>query len=197
MRSRIMNAISREVERLRASRRPHFRPCQGIRLEGSSTRTLVGNWVNRELSWRKLSISGGSRSSSKQNTAPKAIKEDDMKYMMLIAADPASANRPEAEQNAIGARIADWWGEHAQKGKIVAGYQLQPAHTATTVKVKAGKAEVADGPVYLTDGPFNEAKETVGGYGILDVADLDEALAIVKSWPANNNFEVRPVIERG
>ena len=120
-----------------------------------------------------------------------------MKYMMLIAADPASATRPEAQQNQLSSRIADWWGEQSQKGKIVAGHQLQPSHTATTVKVKAGKAEVADGPVYLTDGPFNEAKETVGGYGILDVADLDEALAIVKTWPGNNSFEVRPVIERG
>lgn len=120
-----------------------------------------------------------------------------MKYMMLIAADPEFATRPEAESAKIGQRIEEWWGKNAQKGKIVGGHQLQPAHTATTVKVKAGKADVVDGPVYLTDGPFNESKETVGGYGILDVADLDEALAIVKTWPGNNNFEIRPVIERG
>ena len=120
-----------------------------------------------------------------------------MKYMMLIAADPASETRPEAQQKELGQRIADWWGGQTQTGKIVAGHQLQPAHTATTVKVKGGKADVVDGPVYLTDGPFNEAKETVGGYGILDVANLDEALAIVKTWPGNNNFEIRPVIERG
>jgi len=50
--------------------------------------------------------------------------------------------------------------------------------------------------VFLTDGPFSEAKETVGGYGILDVADLDEALAIVKTWPANGKLEVRPIVER-
>jgi hypothetical protein len=120
-----------------------------------------------------------------------------MKYMMLIAADPGFATRPEAENRKLGQEIEEWWGRNAQQGKIIGGHQLQPAHTATTVKVKAGKAEVADGPVYLTDGPFNESKETVGGYGILDVADLDEALAIVKSWPGTNNFEIRPVIERG
>ncbi|HVH64706.1 MAG TPA: YciI family protein [Candidatus Acidoferrum sp.] len=120
-----------------------------------------------------------------------------MKYMMLIAADPAFGTRPDAEQADLSNRIGTWWNDYAQKGRIVGGHQLQSAHTATTVKVKAGKAEVADGPVYLTDGPFNEAKETVGGYGILDVANLDEALAIVKSWPGNNNFEIRPVIERG
>ena len=120
-----------------------------------------------------------------------------MKYMMLIAADPAAESRPEDQQKEISNRIFKWWDAQTQNGKIVGGHQLQPAHTATTVKVKSGKAEVADGPVYLTDGPFNEAKETVGGYGILDVADLDEALAMVKTWPGNNNFELRPLIERG
>lgn len=119
-----------------------------------------------------------------------------MKYMMLIAADQGATTRPEAQQAELSNRIGEWWAGYSQKGKIVGGHQLQPSHTATTVKVKAGKAEVADGPVYLTDGPFNEAKDTVGGYGILDVANLDEALAIVKSWPGNNNFEIRPVIER-
>ena len=120
-----------------------------------------------------------------------------MKYMMLIAADPDYQTRPEVQQTELSTRIGDWWGAQSQKGKIVAGHQLQPAHTATTVKVRAGKSQVVDGPVYLTDGPFNESKETVGGYGILDVKDLDEALAIVKTWPGNNNFELRPVIERG
>jgi hypothetical protein len=119
-----------------------------------------------------------------------------MKYMMLITADPAATTRPESQQSELSNRIGEWWGEQSKKGKIVGGHQLQPAHTATTVKVKAGKADVVDGPVYLTDGPFNEAKETVGGYGILDVADLDEALAVVRTWPGNNNFEIRPVIER-
>jgi hypothetical protein len=120
-----------------------------------------------------------------------------MKYMMLIAADPAATTRSESQQSELSNRIGEWWGEQSKKGKIVGGHQLQPAHTATTVKVRAGKADVVDGPVYLTDGPFNEAKETVGGYGILDVADLDEALAVVRTWPGNNNFEIRPVIERG
>ena len=119
-----------------------------------------------------------------------------MKFMMLIANDPEMDTHPQARQSEISNRIGEWWGAQTQKGKIIGGHQLQPAHTATTVRVKAGKAEVADGPVYLTDGPYNEAKETVGGYGILDVADLDEAIAVVKTWPGNNSFEVRPVIER-
>jgi hypothetical protein len=116
--------------------------------------------------------------------------EDGMKYMMLIA-DEADywQGLSEAKQHETFDRIGRWWGELVQKGKIGEGHQLQPAHTATTVKIRSGDAVV-------TDGPFTETKETVGGYGILNVADLDEALAIVKTWPANAKIEVRPVVER-
>jgi hypothetical protein len=55
------------------------------------------------------------------------------------------------------------------------------------VKVHGGKAEVADGP-------FN--KESVGGYGILEVADVDEAIAVVKTWPGNAKLELRAIVER-
>jgi hypothetical protein len=62
-------------------------------------------------------------------------------------------------------------------------------HTATTVKFNGGK------PV-VTDGPFSESKETVGGYGVLSVANLDEAIAIAKTWPGGGAVEVRPVVVR-
>ena len=78
----------------------------------------------------------------------------------------------------------------AKQGVLRDGYQLQPARTATTVHWERGKPMV-------TDGPFMEAKETIGGYGVLDVADLDEALAIARSFPAPScKVEVRPVVER-
>ncbi len=113
-----------------------------------------------------------------------------MKYMMLlVGSDEAFQRLPEAERSAIYQRIVTWWGEHSQKGKIGEGYQLQPARTATTVTISNGKATV-------TDGPFLEAKETIGGYGILNVANLDEAVAIAKTWPAGGKVEVRPVVER-
>jgi hypothetical protein len=121
-----------------------------------------------------------------------------VKYMMLIVDEEGFwTNLSEAKQTESVQRVAGWWGDLVQKGKIAAGHQLQPPHTATTVKVRSGRATVSDGPVYLHDGPFNEAKETVGGYGILNVANLDEALAIVKTWPGNNTLELRPVVERG
>ena len=67
------------------------------------------------------------------------------------------------------------------------GHQLQPPQTATTVKVHGGKAEVANGPI--------NAKEALGGYGILEVANLNEAIAVAKSWPGDARVEIRPIVE--
>jgi hypothetical protein len=111
-----------------------------------------------------------------------------MKYAMLIVDEPGYwESLPEDKRNEAFGRIAQWWGELSQKGTIVGGHQLQPAQTAKTVKVHGGKAEVADGP-------FN--KESVGGYGILEVADVDEAIAVVKTWPGNAKLELRAIVER-
>jgi hypothetical protein len=111
-----------------------------------------------------------------------------MKYVMLIVDEPGYwETLSEDKRNEAFGRIGQWWGELSEKGKIVGGHQLQPAQTATTVKVHGGKAEVANGP-------FN--KESVGGYGILDVANLDEAVAVVKTWPGDAKLELRAIVER-
>src|SRR6266852_5483305 len=87
-----------------------------------------------------------------------------MKYVVLIVDETGYwETLPEEKRAQAFDRIGEWWGDLSQKGTIVGGHQLQPAHTATTVKVHGGKAEVADGPFF---------KEAVGGYGILDVANL-------------------------
>ena len=114
-----------------------------------------------------------------------------MKYMMLLVDEEQAWEKlPEAKRNEIFGRIGQWWEELSTNGKIVEGHQLQPTQTATTVKHNGGA------PV-VTDGPFSESKETVGGYGILSVANLDEAIAIAKSWPGGGTVEIRPVVERG
>ena len=111
-----------------------------------------------------------------------------MKYVMLIVDKPGFwETLPEEKRNETFGRIGHWWADLSQKGTIVGGHQLQPANTATTVQVHGGKAEVANGP-------FN-AKEAVGGYGILEVANLDEAIAVVKSWPGDARVELRPIVE--
>ncbi len=114
-----------------------------------------------------------------------------MKYMMLIAgSEEAWSGRSEQEQQALYGRIGEWWGEQAAAGRIIEGHELQPTSTATSVRIGQ------DGSAAVTDGPFMEGKEMVGGYGILDVADLDEALAVASTWPAPDVLEIRPIVER-
>jgi hypothetical protein len=112
-----------------------------------------------------------------------------MKYMVLIASEPDGWDHLDAEgQRALYQRIATWWGERAAAGEILDGHQLQPAETATTVRI------ARDGDTTVTDGPFVEGKEIVGGYAIIDVPDLDAAIALVSDWPAPDTLEIRPVV---
>jgi hypothetical protein len=114
-----------------------------------------------------------------------------MKYMMLIADSEDGMPRSSEDERAVYARIGAWWNEHAEAGRIIEGHELQPSSTATTVRI------ATDGEATVTDGPFLEGKEMVGGYGILDVPDLDAALALASSWPGRaTTLEIRPVVER-
>ncbi len=114
-----------------------------------------------------------------------------MKYMMLIGgAEDAWDHLSEAEQGALYTQIGAWWGEHEASGEILEGHQLQPAATATTVRRDAA------GEVTITDGPFVEGKEMVGGYGILEMPDLDAAIRLASSWPGPDVLEIRPVVVR-
>jgi hypothetical protein len=81
--------------------------------------------------------------------------------------------------------VAKWMADHADK--IRGGNKLRPAHTATTVRLDSG-----DEPV-VTDGPFVEGKEVVSGYTEIEVADLDEALLMVRTWPGCPVVEIRPL----
>jgi hypothetical protein len=78
-----------------------------------------------------------------------------------------------------------WMADHADK--IRGGNKLRPAYTATTVRLDRGSEPV------ITDGPFVEGKEVVSGYTEIDVADLDEALKMVKTWPGCPVVEIRPL----
>lgn len=115
-----------------------------------------------------------------------------MKYMVLIAGAEdqrdglAEQDRAEAYQ-----RILGWWDQQTKSGKVLEGYELQPSLTATTVRRDEA------GNVTVTDGPFVEAKEMVGGYAIIDVADLDEAIELVSGWPSSATLEIRPVVNQG
>src|SRR5437016_11451240 len=119
-------------------------------------------------------------------------KEQPMKYVLLFTGtkegERAWETMPEAQRNGAMAQVDQWFQKHASK--IRGGFQLQPERTATTVRFNHGK------PV-VTDGPFIEGKESIGGYAEVDVADLDEAIEMAKGWPTGGPVEVRPVVDRG
>jgi hypothetical protein len=113
-----------------------------------------------------------------------------MKYMVLIASTAEGWDHLGAEeQRALYQRIARWWEEHAATGEILEGHQLQPAETATTVRMDS------NGGASVTDGPFIEGKEMVGGYAVIDVPDLDAAIKLMSGWPAPDVMEIRPIVE--
>ena len=113
-----------------------------------------------------------------------------MKYMLLIYFDEAWDGVPLAEREEIywgQVRVAD---ELRATGQYIAGNPLHPASTATSVRVRDGKR-------LLTDGPFAETREHLGGYMLIDVEDLDAAVAIAAQGPVARvgTVEVRPVRE--
>lgn len=115
-----------------------------------------------------------------------------MKYACLIYSDEGDpiAN-PEYGSKEMEPIMAGYFEFGAEVGdKIHAGEALMPTATATSVRVK-------DGEVVATDGPFAETKEHLGGFYVVEAADLDEAIAIAAKIPhaALGTIEVRPVIE--
>ena len=112
-----------------------------------------------------------------------------MKYALLIYShEPDWESLSEEEQAAI-------YGEYSavsETAGVVGGQELQPASTATTVRVQ-------DGQVLTTDGPFVETKEMLGGFFLFEADNLDSALELAARIPAARRggaIEVRPVVER-
>lgn len=86
--------------------------------------------------------------------------------------------------------IMAWWARLAASGRLLGGHELRAARTARTVSWDSGRTLV-------TDGPFMEVKETIGGYGVIDVPDMQAAVEIASSWPARGHkVEIRPIVER-
>ncbi len=113
-----------------------------------------------------------------------------MQYLLLIYDNEKLwQDLPEAERGKLFGEYAQFTQEITKSGHFVAGDALQPVHTATTVRVRDGKAA-------KTDGPFAETREQLGGYYLIDAKDLDEACAIAARIPSARlgSIEVRPVM---
>lgn len=112
-----------------------------------------------------------------------------MKYMLLIY----NCDRPEPGDPRFAdalARVNAFAEECRRRGVFVSGHPLQPEHTATTVAVRGGRTLV-------TDGPFAETHEHLGGAYVLDCRNLDEALELAELCPMaeEGTIEVRPIAE--
>ena len=111
-----------------------------------------------------------------------------MKYVLLFVDNEQFSNDLQAmgpvERARAFERVNQWMAEHA--GVITGGNKLREPDTATTVRLDGRE------PI-ITDGPFVEGKEVVSGYTEIDVADLDEALRMVKTWPGCPIVEIRPL----
>ena len=111
-----------------------------------------------------------------------------MKYLLLIYMDESALSETEREH---------CYGESAQlaqklnaKGQYLATAPLHPVATATSVRVRDGKP-------LITDGPFAETREQLGGFFLVNAQDLDEAIAIAAQIPGARvgTVEIRPVLE--
>ena len=104
-------------------------------------------------------------------------------YMLMFVGDEKARTKDEMDRGM--AAVGQWW--EANKTVIKGGERLDVSKTATTVKRVSGQMKVFDGP-------FIESKEQVGGYALIEVPDLDDAIRLAKSWPAGD-VEVRPTVE--
>ena len=115
-----------------------------------------------------------------------------MRYMLLIVGDESQyANMSEEEQAASSGAWADYTKALSDAGAFVSGDGLQSSTTATTLRVEGGER-------ILTDGPFVETKETIGGFYVIECKDLDEAIDWAAKLPhaaRGGITEIRPVME--
>jgi hypothetical protein len=113
-----------------------------------------------------------------------------MQYMLMCCFEEKAWERlSEAERNSIMQEYGAVVRGLIESGQLRGGGQLQPASAATTVQIKNGKT-------VLTDGPFAETKEQLGGYHLIECKDLDEAISIasrIPTLPAGGAVEVRPL----
>jgi len=115
-----------------------------------------------------------------------------MEYLLLIYGNEADvAKMTQADHVAMYGEFGRFNQSIQDSKNYIAGHQLQDVSTATTVRVRDGKRMV-------TDGPFAETREQLGGYYLIQAKDLDEALAIAERIPSASwgSVEVRPLVTR-
>jgi len=116
-----------------------------------------------------------------------------MKYLCLVYLEEKALHAfPQSERISLHNESMVYCDELQKNGQLLGASPLHPVETATTVRVRAGK-------VSTTDGPFAETKEQLGGYLLIDVRDLNDAVRIASKFPVAQfgSIEVRPIKEGG
>jgi hypothetical protein len=118
--------------------------------------------------------------------------EKAMQYLLMCCCDEALwGNLPEAERGRIMGEYGRLLHELKTSGRLLAGAQLDRSASAVTVREKNGKP-------FITDGPFVETKEQLGGYHLIECKDRDEAVSIALRIPTlaiGGSIEVRPLVQ--
>jgi hypothetical protein len=181
-----------------------------MRLAGLASRSGVSpsagyapdsrSWVAESRDWYHLPASfqhrivdsGPPRSTHERNHYPQP-KENIVQYLLMIYAN-------EAEENKLGeavlGRMLQDYGEYTksivQGGQFKGGARLRPVADASTVRVR-------DGKTLVTDGPFAETREQLGGFYLVEAKNLDEAIALAARIPSarHGSIEVRPIWPTG
>jgi hypothetical protein len=141
------------------------------------------------LAWRQPLGLFGALSIFAWLVRPKGERTIPMQYLLLIYSDEKSfLSLPKDESAKVHAEFAEYNASLTASGQYVGGNRLQPTASATTVRVRGGKPQ-------LTDGPFAETREQLGGYYLIEAKDLDEATKIAARMPGARYFsiEVRPI----
>jgi hypothetical protein len=113
-----------------------------------------------------------------------------MRYLLLIYVNEESVSgRSEAERGRVHEEYMAYTTGIRKSGNYITGEALQPVSAATTVRVKEGKT-------LATDGPFAETREQLGGFYMVEAADLDQAIALAARIPGARwgSIEVRPIL---
>lgn len=111
-----------------------------------------------------------------------------MRFALVIIETAHSKRQIRDDRAGHRARLEAWSVQQAQAGKLVGGEAFE-TETIGPVTVRRDDS----GQVTVTEGPFADERETLGGYMLIDVADRDEAVALAASWPTAKTIEVRPI----
>ena len=109
-----------------------------------------------------------------------------MKYLLFICSEE-SIGLSLGKEEEIAPAAQAWLAEMEGRGVRLQGHQLRPVSDATTVRVRAGKVQIADGP-------FAETKEQIAGFDVIEAPDLDEAIEVASRHPVASfgSIEIRP-----